>query len=49
LWRRGLFSRRTNSKEILGRNPKEHVSIAMNWNITPKIVQSPKWGMGAIS
>jgi len=28
-------------------SPKECVSIAMKWNITPKIALNPNWGMGA--
>jgi hypothetical protein len=48
LWRRGFLSKRPNLREILRWNLKEHVSIATKWGITPKIVPSPKWGMGAI-
>jgi hypothetical protein len=29
-------------------NPKEHVSITMNWGITPKIAPNPIKGMGVV-
>jgi hypothetical protein len=29
-------------------SPKEHVSIAMKWDITPKIAPNPKRGMGIL-
>jgi hypothetical protein len=48
LWRRELFSKRASPREMLWWNPKEHVSIATKWGITPKIVPSPKWVMRAL-
>jgi len=33
---------------MLGKNPKEHVSIATKWGIIPKIAPSPKPGMGVL-
>jgi hypothetical protein len=42
-WRKGLFSKWTNPKELLGWNPREHVSIVTKWGITPKIAPSPSW------
>jgi hypothetical protein len=47
-WRRGLFSKRANPREMLGWSPREHASTAMKWGITPKIVPSPKRGLGAL-
>jgi hypothetical protein len=29
-------------------NPRELVSIAMKWDITPKIAPNPNWGMGVL-
>jgi hypothetical protein len=46
--KKGLLSKGANPREILEQNPKEHVSIAMKWGTTPKIVPSPNWGMGAL-
>ncbi len=48
LRRKGFFSKRTNPKEMLGWNPREHVSTATKWGIIPKIAPSPKRGMGAL-
>ncbi len=48
LWRRGLLSKGANPREMLGWNPREHVSIAMRWGITPRIAPSPKRGLGAL-
>jgi hypothetical protein len=48
LRRRGLLSKGAKTRKILGKNPRVHVSIAMRWGITPKIVPSPKWGLGAL-
>jgi hypothetical protein len=48
LWRKGLFSKRANQREMLMGSPKEHASTAMKWGIIPKIVPSPNRGMGAL-
>jgi hypothetical protein len=29
-------------------NPKEPVSIATKWGITPRIAPNPNWGMGLL-
>jgi hypothetical protein len=49
LWKRGLLSKGTNPRETLGWKPKERVSTATRWSITPRIIPSPKWGMGALT
>jgi len=33
---------------MLVRSPKECVSIAMKWDIIPKIAPNPNWGMGIV-
>jgi len=48
LSRRGLFSKGANPRGMLVGNPKEHVSIAMKWDITPRIALNPNWGMGLL-
>ncbi len=47
LWRKGLFSKGANPREMLV-GLREHASIATKWGITPKIVPSPKQGMEAL-
>jgi hypothetical protein len=47
-WRRGLLSKRTNPREMLVGNLREHVSIVMKWAITPRIAPNPNWGMGLL-
>jgi hypothetical protein len=37
-----------NPRGTLMGSPKEHVSIAMKWDIIPKISPNPNWGMGAL-
>jgi hypothetical protein len=46
--RRGLLLKQANPRGMLVGNPREHVSIAMKWEITPKIAPNPNWGMGAL-
>jgi hypothetical protein len=48
LWRKGLLSKGAKAREILETNPRVHVSIATRWGITPKIVPSPRRGLGAL-
>jgi len=48
LWRKGLLQKGANPKEILEQNPRERVSIATKWGITPKIVPSPNRVLGAL-
>jgi len=48
LWRRGLLSKGANPRETLGWNPKQRASIVTRWGITPRIIPSPKWGMGVL-
>jgi hypothetical protein len=43
--RKGLLLKQTNPMGMLMENPKEHVSIAMKWGITPKITPNPNQGM----
>jgi hypothetical protein len=46
LSRKGLLLKWANLKGMLVGSPKECVSIAMKWGITPKIAPNPNWGMG---
>jgi hypothetical protein len=46
--RKGFFKKGANQREMLMGSPKEHVSIAMKWDITPKIAPNPNQGMGVI-
>jgi hypothetical protein len=48
LGRKGFLSKGTNPGEMLGQNPKEHVSTTTKWGITPKIAPSPKPKMGTL-
>jgi hypothetical protein len=41
LLRRGLLGKKTDLRGMLMGSPKEHVSIAMKWDITPKIAPNP--------
>jgi hypothetical protein len=45
---RGSNQKGANPREILEQNPREHVSIATKWDITPKIAPSPNPGLGAL-
>ncbi len=46
--RRDLFWKGSNPRGVLMGSPKEHVSIAMKWDITPKIALNPNRGMGVL-
>jgi hypothetical protein len=46
--RRGLLLKQTNPRKMPVENPKEHVSIAMKWGITPKITPNPNQEMGVL-
>jgi hypothetical protein len=46
--RGGLLLKRANPRGMLVGNPRKRVSIAMKWNITPKIAPNPNYGMGAL-
>jgi hypothetical protein len=48
LSRRGLLSKGANPRGMLVGNPKERVSIAMKWGITPRIAPNPNQGMGLL-
>jgi len=40
-FKRGLFKKGANPREMLMGSPKEHVLIVMKWDITPKIAPNP--------
>jgi hypothetical protein len=43
--KKGLFLKQTNLRGVLVGSPKDNVSIAMKWGITPKIAPNPNRGM----
>jgi hypothetical protein len=47
LSRRGLLLKQSNLRGAMG-SPKEHVSITMKWDITPKIAPNSNRGMGVL-
>jgi hypothetical protein len=46
LSKKRFLSKGANPREMLVGNPKERVSIAMKWGITPGITPNPNRGMG---
>jgi hypothetical protein len=48
LSRRGLLSKGANPRGMLVGNPKECVSIAMKWGITPRIAPNLNRGVGLL-
>jgi hypothetical protein len=46
--KKGAPSKGSQPREILEQNPREHVSIATKWGITPKIAPSPNRVLGAL-